>query len=124
MHLKEQFPGSPTKEQQQTDGEAKSAGSALPDELTCRVCRGLLRNAVLATCCGDTFCDECVQQLLLVGTGTRRCPGSDCVNQLGTDSVAFHMFNTKFYVSSLLDSAKQANERGSSTLHQHNQSIP
>lgn len=36
-----------------------------PSELCCPLCNGLLREAVLATCCGDSFCAECMQQKML-----------------------------------------------------------
>jgi protein MPE1 len=34
-------------------------------EFECPLCSGLFREAVIITCCGITFCDECIRQELL-----------------------------------------------------------
>ena len=31
----------------------------IPGELVCPVCKDLLRDAVVISCCGSSFCDEC-----------------------------------------------------------------
>lgn len=45
----------------------------LPEDLLCMVCRDLLQDAVLIPCCGDSFCDECVRQVLL-DSENHECP--------------------------------------------------
>ena len=31
----------------------------IPPELTCSICKELVRDAVIIPCCGESFCDEC-----------------------------------------------------------------
>ena len=31
----------------------------IPPELVCRLCDGLIRDAVIITCCSENYCDEC-----------------------------------------------------------------
>ncbi|KHN70660.1 E3 ubiquitin-protein ligase RBBP6 [Toxocara canis] len=50
----------------------------IPPELRCPLCSQLLRDAVLTTCCGDSFCAECVQQRLLESVNAK-CPGANCI---------------------------------------------
>uniref|UniRef100_A0A0M3HZ17 RING-type domain-containing protein n=1 Tax=Ascaris lumbricoides TaxID=6252 RepID=A0A0M3HZ17_ASCLU len=50
----------------------------IPPELKCPLCAQLLRDAVLTTCCGDSFCAECVQQRLLESVNAK-CPGANCI---------------------------------------------
>lgn len=45
----------------------------IPEELLCMVCRDLLQDAVLIPCCGNSFCDECVRQVLL-DSDNHECP--------------------------------------------------
>ncbi|VDK75301.1 unnamed protein product [Litomosoides sigmodontis] len=49
----------------------------IPPELKCPICSQLLRDAVLTTCCGDSFCADCLQQRLLE-TPNAKCPGTNC----------------------------------------------
>ncbi|KAL3997151.1 DWNN domain family protein [Acanthocheilonema viteae] len=49
----------------------------IPPELKCPICLQLLRDAVLTTCCGDSFCADCLQQRLLE-TPNAKCPGTNC----------------------------------------------
>ncbi|XP_054723441.1 E3 ubiquitin-protein ligase RBBP6-like, partial [Uloborus diversus] len=43
------------------------------EELLCMVCKDLLQDAVLIPCCGNSFCDECVRQVLLE-SDNHECP--------------------------------------------------
>ncbi|CAL1280836.1 unnamed protein product, partial [Larinioides sclopetarius] len=45
----------------------------VPEELLCMVCKDLLQDAVLIPCCGNSFCDECVRQVLLESEN-HECP--------------------------------------------------
>lgn len=45
----------------------------IPEELLCRVCKDLLQDAVLIHCCGNSFCDECIRQVLLE-SDNHECP--------------------------------------------------
>jgi hypothetical protein len=49
-------------------GDVGQPKVAVPNELKCPLCDDLLRNTVLAVCCGDSFCDDCIR-LRLIGTG-------------------------------------------------------
>ncbi|VDN03133.1 unnamed protein product [Thelazia callipaeda] len=49
----------------------------VPPELKCPICSQLLREAVLTTCCGDSFCADCFQHRLLE-TPNAKCPGTNC----------------------------------------------
>ena len=49
---------------------------SIPNELKCRSCHGLLRDAVVSTCCGDGYCDECLQKQLLIDS--HKCINRDC----------------------------------------------
>lgn len=48
---------------------------AIPDDLLCGVCKDLLADAVLIPCCGNSFCDECIRNVLLESED-HQCP--DC----------------------------------------------
>ncbi|RUS13056.1 hypothetical protein BC937DRAFT_86418 [Endogone sp. FLAS-F59071] len=45
-----------------------------PPELVCRLCTRLMRDAVIAPCCGKSFCDECTYLLM---PPSSRPPGGD-----------------------------------------------
>lgn len=76
---KQEYPnGSPN-----IDGESDGM-KEVPQEMSCPLCNGLLRDAVVTVCCGDSFCDECVQQKILE---TQRCPGVSCGLPISTDGV-------------------------------------
>ncbi|XP_055932173.1 E3 ubiquitin-protein ligase RBBP6-like isoform X2 [Argiope bruennichi] len=51
----------------------------VPEELLCMVCKDLLQDAVLIPCCGNSFCDECVRQVLLESEN-HECPVCHEVN--------------------------------------------
>ncbi|OQV22252.1 hypothetical protein BV898_03755 [Hypsibius exemplaris] len=67
----------------------------IPPELRCGICQGLIRDAVTMPCCDKSFCDSCVQNLLISDTGSV-CPNckaevqldSCTANSLLRDSVA------------------------------------
>lgn len=58
----------------------------VPLELACPLCKNLLREAVLATCCGDSFCAECAQQIVL-DDKNGECPGAGCNQKITADSL-------------------------------------
>lgn len=58
----------------------------VPLELACPLCKYLLREAVLATCCGDSFCAECAQQIVL-DDKRGECPGTGCNQKITADSL-------------------------------------
>uniref|UniRef100_A0A1I8C3B6 RING-type domain-containing protein n=1 Tax=Meloidogyne hapla TaxID=6305 RepID=A0A1I8C3B6_MELHA len=60
--------------------------SEVPEQYKCYLCKGLLRDAVLAACCGHSFCAECYQQQLLANP-LERCPGPECSQQISADSL-------------------------------------
>lgn len=35
------------------------AKQEIPDDLICSICKDLLNDAVMISCCGSSFCDEC-----------------------------------------------------------------
>jgi hypothetical protein len=37
----------------------------IPSELTCNICKELVRDAVIIPCCGECFCDECIRGYLI-----------------------------------------------------------
>ena len=55
---------------------------AAPLELACSICKSLLRDAVLAVCCGDSFCADCIQQKVLEDP-QQTCPGNGCTQVWG-----------------------------------------
>ena len=44
---------------------AGRASIALPKELSCDLCHDMLRDAVVISCCGASYCDECIRQRLI-----------------------------------------------------------
>ncbi|KIH62337.1 hypothetical protein ANCDUO_07382 [Ancylostoma duodenale] len=48
-----------------------------PPELTCPICSHLLKDAVLTTCCGNSFCADCISNKLMESPD-RQCPGKNC----------------------------------------------
>ena len=69
------------KKREQSLQEVPSAQEerAAPSELVCAICMSLVRDAVLALCCGDSFCAECIEQKVLEDP-EQVCPGSGCMN--------------------------------------------
>ncbi|KAJ1347547.1 hypothetical protein KIN20_002627 [Parelaphostrongylus tenuis] len=58
-----------------------------PQELTCPICSHLLKDAVLTTCCGHSFCADCISNKLMESPD-RQCPGKNCdQKQLSVDSL-------------------------------------
>ncbi|XP_013382953.1 LOW QUALITY PROTEIN: E3 ubiquitin-protein ligase RBBP6-like [Lingula anatina] len=53
--------------------ERKRESRHIPSELLCELCKDLLTDAVVAPCCGNSFCDECVRNALLE-TEEHECP--------------------------------------------------
>uniref|UniRef100_A0A7S4Q225 RING-type domain-containing protein n=1 Tax=Alexandrium monilatum TaxID=311494 RepID=A0A7S4Q225_9DINO len=54
-----------------------SPSDGLPEDLfECGICRDLLLDPVTLSCCGKSFCQDCLRELLLsaASTGTARCP--------------------------------------------------
>ena len=50
----------------QKEGKVKGADASVPprevevpEELICKLCKELFKDAVVIPCCGDSFCDEC-----------------------------------------------------------------
>jgi hypothetical protein len=48
------FVKSESPERSQEDDDKK-----IPSELLCDLCKGLLADAVVIPCCGNSYCDEC-----------------------------------------------------------------
>ena len=38
----------------------------IPDELTCKICKELVRDAVIIPCCSESFCDECKLIIIII----------------------------------------------------------
>ncbi|KAK6029770.1 DWNN domain protein [Ostertagia ostertagi] len=58
-----------------------------PPELTCPLCSHLLKDAVLTTCCGHSFCADCISNKLMESP-ERQCPGRNCdQKQLSVDAL-------------------------------------
>ncbi|EYC01939.1 hypothetical protein Y032_0103g3548 [Ancylostoma ceylanicum] len=58
-----------------------------PPELTCPICSHLLKDAVLTTCCGNSFCADCISNKLMESPD-RQCPGKNCDNkQVSVDAL-------------------------------------
>lgn len=79
--------------QPNSDDESRSPNAyetSLPTQLKCPLCNDLLRDAVLAICCGDSFCDECIRSrligsllsfsylLVFLESDAKQCPGVRC----------------------------------------------
>lgn len=45
--------------QEQVKTLAQEAYTNIPPEMKCPICKQLMVDACLATCCGQSFCDEC-----------------------------------------------------------------
>lgn len=39
--------------------EKPAETTTIPDDLLCVICKDLMLDAVMAPCCGNSFCDEC-----------------------------------------------------------------
>ena len=42
------------------ESEKQEVMTEIPDDIKCLLCGDLLQDAVLIPCCGNSFCDECV----------------------------------------------------------------
>uniref|UniRef100_A0A7E4V5K8 E3 ubiquitin-protein ligase RBBP6 n=1 Tax=Panagrellus redivivus TaxID=6233 RepID=A0A7E4V5K8_PANRE len=73
---------------------ANSSGEAekpsIPDELKCPLCNDLLTEALLAPCCGESFCAMCIHDVMLKGSLTEdgsRCPTCVPPKPISADSL-------------------------------------
>ncbi|XP_055333548.1 uncharacterized protein LOC129585046 isoform X2 [Paramacrobiotus metropolitanus] len=53
-------------------------------DLCCNICKNLLRDAVIAPCCGVNYCDACIRTTLMDEGGESVCPS--CGAQLAPDA--------------------------------------
>ncbi|CAI2320652.1 unnamed protein product [Caenorhabditis sp. 36 PRJEB53466] len=51
----------------------------VPPELLCPICHSLFKEAVVTSCCGSSYCAECIQDRIM-DPDSRKCPGNDCGN--------------------------------------------
>eukprot|EP01065_Artemidia_motanka_P052158 TRINITY_DN9344_c1_g1_i2.p1 TRINITY_DN9344_c1_g1~~TRINITY_DN9344_c1_g1_i2.p1 ORF type:complete len:660 (+),score=178.39 TRINITY_DN9344_c1_g1_i2:57-2036(+) len=58
-------------------------GEDVPEDLRCPLCNCLFSDAVLAGCCGESYCSDCLYKHL--DESERRCPS--CREQVSTDMV-------------------------------------
>uniref|UniRef100_A0A914UQ32 Uncharacterized protein n=1 Tax=Plectus sambesii TaxID=2011161 RepID=A0A914UQ32_9BILA len=77
MGKKEKRPFSEEETASASPSDNTSTKAAVPNELKCPLCDDLLRDAVLAVCCGDSFCDECIRSRL-IESEAKQCPGLRC----------------------------------------------
>ncbi|XP_043215539.1 E3 ubiquitin-protein ligase RBBP6-like [Amphibalanus amphitrite] len=61
------------KQQGRMDTPPPSTRPQVPDDLCCKVCKDLIREAVMSPCCGENFCDECLRTAL-VESENSECP--------------------------------------------------
>ncbi|MFH4974791.1 hypothetical protein AB6A40_001500 [Gnathostoma spinigerum] len=100
------------RQQKKPETAAPSPGleeRTIPPELKCPLCNHLLRDAVLTTCCGDSFCAECVTQRLLESNS--KCPGSNCIQT----SVSADQLVPNLKVRQAVEAFKNASASSSST---------
>uniref|UniRef100_A0A914YD09 E3 ubiquitin-protein ligase RBBP6 n=1 Tax=Panagrolaimus superbus TaxID=310955 RepID=A0A914YD09_9BILA len=63
---------------------------SVPQELECPLCHRLLLDALLAPCCGESFCAECIQNYMLKCSENEegaRCPTCPISKPLSVDSL-------------------------------------
>ena len=48
----------------------------IPNDMKCKLCLGIFRDAVVIQCCGNSFCDECIRNSLL--ENNFHCPLPEC----------------------------------------------
>uniref|UniRef100_A0A8R1IJP6 RING-type domain-containing protein n=1 Tax=Caenorhabditis japonica TaxID=281687 RepID=A0A8R1IJP6_CAEJA len=51
----------------------------VPTELLCPLCQSLFKEAVVTSCCGNSYCAECIEARI-IDPDTRKCPGAECGN--------------------------------------------
>ena len=56
-------------------GESKVDEVEIPSELLCELCKGVIRDAVIITCCSEAFCDECECKVVCTGVCSPLCTG-------------------------------------------------
>ncbi|XP_022904042.2 E3 ubiquitin-protein ligase RBBP6 isoform X1 [Onthophagus taurus] len=64
-----------TQKQQPPPPSIQEEQPEIPEDLICSICSGLLTDAVMIPCCGNSFCDECIRSSLLESED-HECP--DC----------------------------------------------
>jgi hypothetical protein len=67
-------------------GESKVDEVEIPSELLCELCKGVIRDAVIITCCSEAFCDECIRSHLLENDFT--CP--NCASNMSPDQLVIN----------------------------------
>ena len=61
---------------QQLLKEKEKEEDEIPGSMKCPLCKGLFEDAVIVSCCGDTFCDPCFKET--VKRNDFRCPNPKC----------------------------------------------
>ncbi|KAG9293000.1 hypothetical protein G9A89_016362 [Geosiphon pyriformis] len=83
----------------------------IPEELQCRICTGLLKEAVTTPCCQASYCDECIRHALInpeQGLQHFKCP--NCGNQLVPDELMPDKRSREAVEDHLRDWARRRNQ--------------
>uniref|UniRef100_A0AC34FNU1 E3 ubiquitin-protein ligase RBBP6 n=1 Tax=Panagrolaimus sp. ES5 TaxID=591445 RepID=A0AC34FNU1_9BILA len=73
-----------------TTTSSPTVDEKVPQELECPLCHGLLVDALLAPCCGESFCAECIQNYMLKCCENEegaRCPTCPISKPLSVDTL-------------------------------------
>eukprot|EP01004_Peranema_trichophorum_P001165 NODE_1136_length_2104_cov_47.503281_g959_i0.p1 GENE.NODE_1136_length_2104_cov_47.503281_g959_i0~~NODE_1136_length_2104_cov_47.503281_g959_i0.p1 ORF type:complete len:649 (-),score=132.55 NODE_1136_length_2104_cov_47.503281_g959_i0:79-2025(-) len=70
------------KQQQQRAEQVNKKTSEVPNSVRCPLCKSLFDDAMIVSCCGETFCDPCVASSML---RSKKCPG--CKDELTMSSI-------------------------------------
>ena len=70
------------------DGSSSPAQAdrKVPPELLCPLCQSLFKEAIVTSCCGNSYCAECIEQRI-IDPENRKCPGADCGRDLSITSI-------------------------------------
>ena len=72
-------------QEQKTIAEKKEA----PTELKCPLCNELFKEALVADCCGESFCADCIQQYMsdaIAADNSLECPS--CKKPIGANALS------------------------------------
>lgn len=73
---------------QNEDGSSSPAQTSrkVPPELLCPICQSLFKEAIVTSCCGNSYCADCIEARIL-DPDNQKCPGADCGKDISITSI-------------------------------------
>uniref|UniRef100_A0A1I7T1A2 E3 ubiquitin-protein ligase RBBP6 n=1 Tax=Caenorhabditis tropicalis TaxID=1561998 RepID=A0A1I7T1A2_9PELO len=75
-----------TKKSEDGSSSPAQVDRKVPPELLCPLCQSIFNQAIVTSCCGNSYCAECIEQRIL-DPDNAKCPGDDCGRDISITSI-------------------------------------